>query len=69
MIYNQFCKKYFPLKWVVLIVYYIWYKTFIESYYFLCVYEDYRTDLSKHVSINMQICRNCLYKCSKYTIL
>ena len=31
-------------------------------------YEDYRTDLSKYVSINMQIDRNGLYKCSKYTI-
>ena len=27
----------FSLKWVVLIVYYIWYIEFIESYYFLCV--------------------------------
>ena len=37
MIYHRFCKKYFPLKWVVLIVYYLWYKAFIESYYFQCV--------------------------------
>ena len=37
MIYHRFCKKYFPWKWVVLTVYYIWYKTFIENYYFLCV--------------------------------
>ena len=41
-IYHRFCKKYFPRNWVVLIVYYIWYKTFIESYYFLCVKEDFR---------------------------
>ena len=27
-------------------------------------YEDYRTDLSKYASINMQIDRNGLYKCS-----
>ena len=26
-----FCKKYFTQKWVVLIVYYIWYIAFIES--------------------------------------
>ena len=31
--------------------------------------EEYRTDLSKHVSINMQIDHNGLFKCSKYTIL
>ena len=29
---------------------------------------DYRTDLSKYVSINMQIDHNGLFKCSKYTI-
>ena len=29
--------------------------------------EDYRTDLSKHVSINTQIGHNCLFKCLKYT--
>ena len=37
MIYHRFCKKYFPCKWVVLIVYYLWYKALIESYYFICV--------------------------------
>ena len=37
MTYHRFCKKYFSQKWVVLIVYYIWYIAFIESYYFLCV--------------------------------
>ena len=37
MTYHRFCKKYFTQKWVVLIVYYIWYIAFIESYYFLCV--------------------------------
>ena len=37
MIYHRFCKKYFPSKWVVLIVYYLWYKAFFESYYFICV--------------------------------
>ena len=31
--------------------------------------EDYRTDLSKHVSINTQIVHNSLFKRSKYTIL
>ena len=31
--------------------------------------EDYRTDLSKHVSIYTQIVRNGLFKCSKYAIL
>ena len=30
-------------------------------------YEDYRTDVSKHVSINTQIGRNGLFKCSNYT--
>ena len=37
VIYRRFSKKYFPCKWVVLIVYYVWYKAFIESYYFQCV--------------------------------
>ena len=37
MIYRIFCKKYFVCKWVLLIVYYLWYKVFIESYYFICV--------------------------------
>ena len=37
MTYHRFCKKYFPLKWVVLILYYILYIAFIESCYFLCV--------------------------------
>ena len=37
MTYHRFCKNYFTQKWVVLIVYYIWYIAFIESYYFLCV--------------------------------
>ena len=37
MTYNRFFKKNFASKWVVLIVYYIWYIVFIESYYFLCV--------------------------------
>ena len=32
-------------------------------------HEDYRTYLSKHVSINMQIDRNGFFKRSKYTIL
>ena len=31
-------------------------------------YDDDRTDLSKHVSIYMQIVRNGLFKCSIYTI-
>ena len=34
VIYRRLCKKYIPLKWVVLIVYYLWYEAFIESYYF-----------------------------------
>ena len=34
MIYHRFCQKYFLCIWVVLIVYYLWYKAFIESYYF-----------------------------------
>ena len=38
---------------VALIVYYIWYTAFIESFIFSMGYKDYRTDLSKHVSINM----------------
>ena len=37
LIYHRFCKKYFPCKWVVLIVYYLWYKACIESYNFRCV--------------------------------
>ena len=32
--YHRFLKELFYLKWVVLIVYYIWYIAFIESYYF-----------------------------------
>ena len=32
-------------------------------------YEDYRTDLSKQVSIYTQIVRNGLFKSSKFTIL
>ena len=32
-------------------------------------YEDYRTDLSKYVSIKSQNVRNGLFKSSKYTIL
>ena len=30
-------QEFFPLKWVVLIMNYIWYISFIESYHFLCV--------------------------------
>ena len=41
----------------------------MESYYFLCVKKDYRTDRSKQVSIYTKIVRNGLFKCSKYTIL
>ena len=37
MKHHRFCEKYFPLKWAVLIVYYLWYKVLIESYYFPCV--------------------------------
>ena len=37
VIHHRFCKNKFPCKWVVLMVYYVWYKAFIESYYFLCV--------------------------------
>ena len=35
--YHSFCKKYFPCKWVVLIVCYLWCKEFIESKYYRCV--------------------------------
>ena len=36
-IYHRFCMKYFLCKWVVQMVYYLWYKAFIESYYSICV--------------------------------
>ena len=48
-------------------MYYNWYITFIESYYFLCVKKTIRANLSKHESINMQIDRNgfeVLQKCN-----
>ena len=38
LLYNtDFARNIFLEKWVVLIVYYIWYETFIESYYFICI--------------------------------
>ena len=69
MICQRFCKKYFTEKWGVLIVYYIWYIEFIESYYFLCVKKTI-----EHVYQNMYllICNlivMAFFKCSKYTIL
>ena len=69
MTYHRFCEKYFTLKWVVLIVYSIWYIAFIESYYFLCVKKTI-----EHIYRNMYllICKLfviAFFKCSKYNIL
>ena len=68
MTYHRFCKKYFPLKWVVLLsVLYLVYSIQGKLLFPMCI-EDYRTDSSKHVSIYTQNVRNGLFKCSKYTI-
>ena len=53
MTYHGFCKKYLPYKWIVLIVYCIWYITFIKSYYFLRVKKTI-----KEINRNM-----CLFNC------
>ena len=67
--YHRFSQKYFTLKWVVLIVYCIWYIAFIESYYFLCVKKTI-----EHIYRNMYLLtykndRNGFFKSLKYTIL
>ena len=64
LIYHRFCKKY-----VLLIVYYLWYKAFTESYYFRCVKKTIEQIYQNMHLLNMQIDRNGLFKCSKYTIL
>ena len=50
-------------------VHYIWYISLIEMLLFSIRYEEYRTDLSKHVFINTQIDHNGLFKNSNYTVL
>ena len=62
-IYRRFCKKYFPSKRVVLIVYYLWYEAFIENCYFICVKKAI-----EQIYHNMCLLKCSLYKCSKYTI-
>ena len=69
MTYHRFCKKYFPSKWVVLLNVLYLVCSIHGKLLFSMSYEDYRTKLSKQVSIYMQIVHNGLFKCSKYTIL
>ena len=62
MTYHKFCKKKKTKKWAVLLsVLYLVYSNLFSMHE-----ENYRTDVSKHVSLNTQIVHNGLFKCSKY---
>ena len=67
MTYHRFAKKYFTKKWVVLILYYIWYIAFIESYHFTCLKKtNEQINLNKYLLIGKLIIM-AFIKCSKYT--